>query len=224
LGVYLENFRLYGDLQDLLIGSLRALTSSIDAKDPYTCGHSERVAVISHWVAEKMGLPAEEVQTIYLAGLLHDVGKIGVSELVLQKPGRLLPEEFEQIKQHPQIGSNILSGIRQMAEVSRTVLTHHERYDGKGYPMGLRGQQIPLAGRIIKLADSFDAMISSRVYRGALPVVAALSEIRLYSGTQFDPDVARIFLKGDLEELMARLSRIDSSKSVFEKNPLAIPG
>jgi HD-GYP domain-containing protein (c-di-GMP phosphodiesterase class II) len=222
LAVYLENFRLYGDLRDLLIGSLRALTSSIDAKDPYTCGHSERVAVIARWIAEKMALSAEDIHAVYLTGLLHDVGKIGVSEAVLRKPGRLLPDEFEQIKQHPQIGSNILSGIRQMADVSRAVLTHHERFDGKGYPMGLRGDQIPLAGRIVKLADSFDAMVSDRIYRGALPVAAALAEIRRYSGTQFDPVIADIILKNDLVDLMDRLDHIDSIKHTPPKLPIPI--
>jgi HD-GYP domain-containing protein (c-di-GMP phosphodiesterase class II) len=206
--IYLQNFRLYQDLQDLLIGSLRALTSSIDAKDPYTRGHSERVSMISRRLAERMGLSAGQVNNIYLTGLLHDVGKIGVKESVLSKPGHLLADEFEQIRKHPQIGASILGGIKQMAEVTGGVLTHHERFDGLGYPTGLHGRDIPLAGRVVMLADSFDAMISDRTYRKALPLATALAEIRRFSGTQFDPDIADVLLAIDLAELAAQLEVI----------------
>jgi len=210
LAVYLDNFRLYGDLQDLMVGSLRALTRSIDAKDPYTCGHSERVAMIARSLAQQMHLSAEQVHEIYLAGLLHDVGKIGVSEQVLRKPGKLLPDEFQQIQKHPQVGANILMGLKPMSEVTRAVLTHHERYDGKGYPSGLKGKTIPLAGRIVKLADSFDAMISARVYRQALPLAAVLAEIRTFSGTHFDPAIAEAFLGMDIPKLLGELEAIQS--------------
>ena len=189
-----HNFKLYHDLQGLLIGSLRALTSSIDAKDRYTCGHSERVAWIAHGLAQQMNLSDEEVKTIYLAGLLHDVGKIGVPESILRKPGRLEAHEFQEIKKHPLIGAGILQDIPQMTMVNQAVRSHHERYDGKGYPEGLSGKDIPLIGRIIQLADAFDAMISRRVYRRDLPAAAAIAEIRRYSGTQFDPDIAEVFL------------------------------
>ncbi|OQA01933.1 MAG: Cyclic di-GMP phosphodiesterase response regulator RpfG [Planctomycetes bacterium ADurb.Bin412] len=208
IAVYLDNFRLYKDLEDLLIGSLRALTSSIDAKDPYTCGHSERVGIIARWMCEQMEVSTEETHTIYLTGLLHDIGKIGVSESILCKPGRLVRDEMEQIWKHPLIGANILQGIRQMETVAKGVLTHHERYDGSGYPQGLKGKAIPFGGRVVMLADSFDAMISDRTYRKALPLLSALTEIRRFSGTQYDPDLAEIFLGSDIYALLDRLKTI----------------
>jgi len=206
--VYLDNFRLYHDLQDLLLGALRALTSSIDAKDPYTCGHSERVALISRWLAERLDLPQNQVHNMYLAGLLHDIGKIGVSEAVLRKPGALTRQEFEQMARHPAIGATILGGIKQMEHVTPAVLTHHEHYDGTGYPQRLRGKAIPFTGRIIMLADSFDAMTSERTYRNALPFPTALAEIRRFSGTQFDPFLAEVFLNSDLDDLTRRLDAL----------------
>ncbi|MBN1764291.1 MAG: HD domain-containing protein [Sedimentisphaerales bacterium] len=203
--VFLENSRLYRDLEELLVGALRALSSSIDAKDPYTCGHSERVAMICRHIAEQLSLSPIEVNHIYLSGLLHDVGKIGINELVLCKPGRLTVEEFDQIKKHPQIGADILRPIRQMEEVARSVLAHHERYDGSGYPLGLAGRDIPLAGRVVMLADSFDSMFTDRTYRRALPVEVALADIRRFSGTQFDPQLTDAFLSTDLSILLMQL-------------------
>src|SRR5439155_6970629 len=122
-------------------------------KDAYTCGHSERVAMLSEIIAAEAGLSENEVERVYMAGLLHDVGKIGVPESVLQKPGRLTPEEFEQMKKHPAIGARILQDVKQIQDIIPGVMHHHERYDGKGYPAGLSGQDIPLMGRIICLAD-----------------------------------------------------------------------
>jgi len=145
-GVFLANNRLYADLQDLLMGVLHALTATIDAKDPYTCGHSHRVAIISRRIAEACGYPPEKVQRIYLAGLLHDIGKIGVPETVLCKPGRLTDEEFQRIKTHPLTGTKILGGIRQLDDVIPVILSHHERPDGCGYPRGL---QQSTAGRCL---------------------------------------------------------------------------
>lgn len=193
--IYLENAMLFGDVHALMMGLLHSLTSAVDAKDAYTCGHSERVALLSRHLAAKLGLSDSEVERIYMAGLLHDVGKIGVPELVLQKTGRLTNEEFEQIKKHPQIGARILADVKQLEDIIPGVLYHHERFDGKGYPTGLSGRDIPLMGRIICLADCFDAMTSSRTYRKALPVEVALTEIRRCSGTQFDPTLADAFLQ-----------------------------
>ncbi|MBN2375541.1 MAG: HD domain-containing protein [Sedimentisphaerales bacterium] len=204
--VYLDNYYLYMDLQELLLGTLRALTNSIDAKDPYTSGHSERVAIISRWLAHRLQLNPLLISNIYLAGLLHDVGKIGVRETVLLKPGQLSKLEFEQIREHPEIGANILSGIKQMQEVTPIVLTHHERFDGLGYPRGLKNENIPLGGRIVMLADSFDAMVSNRTYRRALPATGALAEIRRCSGTQFDPKVTQVFLDSNIDQLLDLLN------------------
>jgi HD-GYP domain-containing protein (c-di-GMP phosphodiesterase class II) len=204
---FLNNHRLYSDLQELLIGVLEALTESIDAKDPYTCGHSRRVARISQTLAEMMGFDEQRVRLIYISGLLHDVGKIGVPESVLRKPGRLTAEEFELMKQHPRVGSRILSGIRQLDDVVVGILSHHERPDGRGYPDGLRGEEIPIEGRIIGLADTFDAMTSDRTYRKALPVERVAEEIRKYKGTQFDPVLADHFLSLDLNKFVEELRR-----------------
>jgi HD-GYP domain-containing protein (c-di-GMP phosphodiesterase class II) len=193
--IYIENAVLFGDLQGLLMGLMHSLTSAIDAKDAYTCGHSERVALLSRYLASQVGLSDAEVDRIYMAGLLHDVGKIGVPESVLQKTGRLTPEEFDQMKKHPEIGARILADVRQLADILPGVLYHHERYDGRGYPTGLAARNIPLMGRIICLADCFDAMTSNRTYRKALPIEVALAEIRRCAGTQFDPELAEVFLR-----------------------------
>lgn len=203
--VFIENGRLFTDLKELFIGSLKALTSSIDAKDQYTRGHSERVAFISRWIAEKLAaqgsLHREQVHRVYLAGLLHDVGKIGISEAVLRKSGPLNDVERKQIQAHPGIGAGILSEIKQMRDIIPGVLCHHERCDGKGYPDGLRGDEIPLIGKIVMIADSFDAMTSKRTYRDAMTIDAALAEIKARLGQQFDPDLGRLFIESDINQL-----------------------
>jgi len=203
--VFIENGRLFKDLKELFIGSLKALTSSIDAKDKYTRGHSERVAFVSRWIAERLSereqLDEEQIHMVYLAGLLHDIGKIGVEEAVLRKKGKLTEEEFNRIKQHPSIGAGILHEIKQMRDIVPGVLSHHERVDGRGYPDGLIGEQIPLTGKIVGLADSFDAMTSKRTYRDAMTVEQALAEIEKGLGTQFDEKVGRVFLDSDVQQL-----------------------
>ncbi len=203
--VFVENNRLFGDLKELFIGSLKALTRSIDAKDRYTRGHSERVGFISKWIAEHLAeeedLNQEQIQKIYLAGLLHDIGKIGIDEKLLCKTGRLTAKEKNRLRMHPSIGANILSGIRQMRDIIPGVLNHHERVDGKGYPAGLKGDQIPLMGKIVGLADCFDAMTSERVYKDTVSVDKAIAEIENRLGTQFDEKVAAVFLKSDVLHL-----------------------
>jgi len=203
--VFVENGRLFGDLKELFIGSLKALTSSIDAKDPYTRGHSERVAFISRWIAERLTgrqvLDEEQIHRIYLAGLLHDIGKVGINEAVLRKKGKLTKAEYDHIKKHPPIGAGILSGIKQMSDIVPGVLSHHERIDGRGYPNGLTGEQIPLIARIIGLADSFDAMTSKRTYREALSLDEALAEIEKGLGSQFDEQIGRVFIESDVYRL-----------------------
>ncbi|MCH8969705.1 MAG: HD domain-containing protein [Planctomycetes bacterium] len=185
--IYLENVLLYADLNKLLMGMLHALASSIDAKDPYTCGHSNRVALISKCLAEKAGVAGHEAERLYLGGLLHDVGKIGISELILCKPGRLTPSETAEMQKHPEIGRNILSGITQLQDILPAILHHHEWLSGTGYPGGLAGDQIPWVAKVVGLADAFDAMTTRRKYREALPLNAAMAEIRRFSGTQFCP-------------------------------------
>ncbi len=185
--IYLENVLLYADLNKLLMGLLHALVSSIDAKDPYTCGHSNRVALISKCLAEKAGVSMHEAERLYLGGLLHDVGKIGISESILCKPGRLTSSEVAQMQKHSEIGRNILSGITQLQDIIPAVLHHHEWLNGAGYPDGLAADQIPWVARVVGLADAFDAMTTRRKYREALPLNAAMAEIRRFSGTQFCP-------------------------------------
>ena len=213
----IENTRLHQSVVDGYKSTIEALAAAIDAKDPYTCGHSERVALIARWLAERLALSPVQVNNIYLAGLLHDVGKIGVSETVLCKPGKLTADEFEQINRHPQIGANILGGIKQMEQVTPAVLSHHEHFDGSGYPRNLRGENIPLAGRVIMLADSFDAMTSDRTYRKALPRDTALAEIRRFSGTQFDPALAEMFLSGNVKKLADHLQNVKSTQESSDR-------
>jgi HD-GYP domain-containing protein (c-di-GMP phosphodiesterase class II) len=203
--VFIENGRLFGDLKELFIGSLKALTNSIDAKDRYTRGHSDRVAFISRWIAERFAerqpIDEDQIHQIYLAGLLHDIGKIGISESVLCKKGKLTDEERSRIMAHPRIGASILSDIKQMKQIVPGVLYHHEKIDGSGYPEGLKGDQIPLVGKIISLADAFDAMTSRRVYRDAMTIKKACSEIEKGLGTHFDAPIGRIFLESDIRKL-----------------------
>ncbi|MFM9956553.1 MAG: HD-GYP domain-containing protein [Phycisphaerales bacterium] len=207
LGVLLENAGLYEDQQSMFLGTLQALVTSIDAKDPYTCGHSERVAYLAATLAGAAGLPREACERIRIAGLVHDVGKIGVPEAVLCKPGKLTDDEFGLVKKHPEIGHLILSGIKLMDDVLPGVLYHHERYDGRGYPHQRKGDDIPQMARIIGLVDAFDAMSSNRTYRAAMNREKVLDEIRKGAGTQFDPVLAEAFLTLDLaqyDEMVAR--------------------
>ncbi|GAB4192728.1 MAG: hypothetical protein Kow00105_06780 [Phycisphaeraceae bacterium] len=207
LSIYLKNVMLYEDMHSMFLGTLHALSTTIDAKDSYTHGHSERVALMAKNLARAAGMDEQTVERVYLSGLVHDVGKIGVPESVLTKPGKLTDTEFDLIRRHPQIGARILEGIRQMHDLIPGVLYHHESWDGSGYPEGLAGQEIPLFGRIIGLADAFDAMCSDRTYRLARPMHEALDEVRRCSGKQFDPELADIFVKLDFSEYLDMIER-----------------
>lgn len=207
VAILAENAGLYEDERSMFLGLLRALTASIDAKDPYTCGHSERVAELSADLARAAGMSEAQVERVRIAGLVHDIGKIGVPEAVLRKPGRLTDEEFGMMKQHPEIGYRILRDIPQLEDVLPGVLHHHERFDGKGYPAGLSGDRTPLMARIISLADSFDAMSSTRTYRSAMDRQRVLGEIEKCAGTQFDPQLAQLFLGLDLTEYDEMVAR-----------------
>lgn len=200
LSVFLRNASLYADLDAMFLGTLQAMVAAIDAKDPYTRGHSQRVAELSRDLASAIGLPDEFVRTAHLSGLVHDIGKIGVPEAVLKKAGRLDDEEFAAIRQHPQIGHRILKDIPQIRDLLPGVLCHHEAWNGRGYPAGLSGDEIPLLARIIAICDSFDAMSSNRTYRRAMPREEIFAEIRRCAGTQFDPDIVPVFLGMDFTE------------------------
>jgi len=194
---FLKNVLLYHDQRVTFLGTLRALTAAIDAKDRYTRGHSERVAMLSAALAREVGMRPDECERIHIAGLVHDVGKIGVAEGVLTKPGRLTDEEFEKVRAHPEIGYRILRDIPSLRDVLPGVMHHHERWDGRGYPHGLSGEQIPLMARIIALADTFDAMSSTRSYRPAMPRDLVLQEIERCAGQQFEAQLATAFVKLD---------------------------
>ena len=175
--------------------TVEALANAIDAKDKYTHGHSTRVAILSKLIAKEAGLSDKECDEVYFAALLHDVGKIGVPDEVINKPGGLTDEEFEQIKLHPVTGNQILSSIRQSPYLSVGAHYHHERYDGSGYPDGLAGEDIPRIARIIAVADAYDAMTSTRSYRDALARKKVRDEIANGLGKQFDYDYAAIMLR-----------------------------
>jgi len=177
------------------LGTIRALAAALDARDPYTAGHSERVSQMSVVIARQLRLPEQEVAIIRLGALLHDIGKIGLADDILQKLTPLTPEEFEQIKRHPALGARILRQVSFLEPHLPIVELHHERPDGHGYPFGLRGNDIPLAARIVHVADAYDAMTSARAYRPARAPAAAVAELRLYSGTQFDPDCVTAFVE-----------------------------
>lgn len=171
-----------------------ALIKALEAKDLYTQGHSERVCRLVSQIISKMVLEEDEKKEILRAAKLHDIGKIGIKDEILNKPGRLTEEEFAQIMDHPIIGYEIIKKIKNMENIAKIIRHHHERYDGNGYPDGLKGEEIPLGSRIIAVADSFDAMISKRSYRDAFTVAQAVKEIKQNSGKQFDPQVVSSFM------------------------------
>ena len=182
-------------LQLMSMQMVQALSDTIEAKDRYTNGHSHRVAEYSMEIARRSGYPAEDVNNILIIGLLHDVGKIGVPDTIINKTGKLDDEEYAIIKNHPAIGANILEKITTMPDIAIGAHWHHERYDGKGYPDGLKGDEIPKIARIIAVADAYDAMTSRRSYRGIMPQEKVREQIEAGRGTQFDPEFADIMLQ-----------------------------
>lgn len=195
LGIHSGNIELYRQQSNLLAGIVRALTSAIDAKDPYTCGHSDRVARVAVCLAEELGCDAKTVDTLYLAGQLHDIGKIGVDDNVLRKAGVLSDAEYEHIKQHVNIGQHILHDLAKLENVLPVVLHHHESWDGGGYPSKLGYEQIPLAARIVAVADAFDAMSSDRPYRKGMPDAKVDEILRTGAGHQWDPMVVEAYFR-----------------------------
>lgn len=170
------------------------ITSALDARDPYTGNHSRRVSDMACALSHALGLSHDEIQEIHIAGHLHDIGKIGIPDKVLLKPGRLDDEEWALMKQHPKIGADILSSCRRFDKISAIILHHHERFDGKGYPSGTAGDEIPLGSRVIAVCDSIDAMASNRAYRKALPLDTVRSEIEKNKGLMYDPEIAKTIL------------------------------
>jgi response regulator RpfG family c-di-GMP phosphodiesterase len=209
--VFVENVGRYDEQRAMFLGTLRAMTASIDAKDPYTLGHSERVAHLAAMTALALGLDAHTVERFHVAGLLHDVGKIGVPEAVLVKSGKLNELEFAMIRRHPEIGYGILKDIPGLEDILPGVLHHHEKWDGTGYPHGLAGEQIPLIARVLALADTFDAMSSDRSYRQRMGRERVLDEIRRFAGIQFDRELALRFVQLSFEEFDAMVARFGAA-------------
>ncbi len=176
-----------------------ALSKAIDARDTYTSGHSERVTQISLKIGQALGLSSDKLNTLEIAALFHDVGKIGIPDQILNKPGKLTIEEFNKIKEHPSIGVDILKTIEFLEKTFPMILHHHEKYGG-GYPLGIRGETIPFEARIICVADSYDAMTSDRPYRKGLPPNVAIDELIKFKGIQFDPMIVEAFLEIHIKE------------------------
>lgn len=171
------------------------IASALDAKDNYTAGHSQRVSDMAYAICQLIGLSHKDTEKIHIAAHLHDIGKIGVPDSVLKKPGKLDEEEWQQMKKHPEIGANILSKSHRLMDLYEIVLHHHERYDGKGYPEGLKAEQIPVGARIIAICDSIDAMTSNRHYRKAMSLEYCYSEIEKNLGTMYDPIIGKFVLQ-----------------------------
>lgn len=180
----------------------RTILKALDAKDNYTFGHSMRVAYFSLVTGNELGLSREEMYELELSAIFHDIGKIGTPDAVLNKPSRLNEEEFQIMKKHPENSYEILKDYPMFEKIAANARLHHERFDGKGYPLGLKGENIPLAARIILIADTFDAMTSTRPYRKGLPYEVAFEELTQFSGTQFDPKVVKVFIEGMRKEAL----------------------
>jgi response regulator RpfG family c-di-GMP phosphodiesterase len=191
----IENARLYEDLRATFQQTIEGLARAIDKMDRYTAGHSERVATYATYLGRRLGLSVESIEVVRQSALMHDIGKIGCV-MNLNKPGKLTQDEYEVFKRHPGYGRDILDPIRFLHPLVPGVHLHHERWDGRGYPLGLKGNDVPIMARIIAVADTYDAMTSDRAYRRALPHEVALGEIERCSGTQFDPEVAHSFSSG----------------------------
>jgi putative nucleotidyltransferase with HDIG domain len=200
VAVSLENVRLNENLREKLLNAVSTLAMALEAKDAYTRGHSQRVSHYSVQIAREMRLDEREVEAIRLAGLLHDIGKIGIRDEILHKAGKLTAEEWKQVRKHPEVSVSILSRIPDLKGIIKIIRHHHEHYNGKGYPSGLAGEQIPLGARILAVTDMLDALISDRPYREKITFMEAVEEIRKVSGTQLDPVIVEA-LEGIVERL-----------------------
>ena len=187
----------------LFINSVRMLAAAIDAKDPYTRGHSERVARYSIAIGKNLNLPEKEMRNLRISALLHDVGKIGIDDRILRKPGALSDDEFEVMKGHPAKGAAIMSGVAQLIDIIPGMKYHHEKWGGGGYPEGLTGEAIPMQARIVAIADTFDAMTTNRPYQKAMELNYVVEKIRGFGGSRFDPRVIDAFAnavkRGDIQ-------------------------
>lgn len=203
LGTHVRNIDLYQQHEELMLSFVRSMISTLDAKDPYTRGHSERVAKIARRLGEEMKLPEDDLNDIYLSGVLHDIGKVGVDDRILRKPDRLTDDEFKQIQKHPMIGFEILKGLKNLQKILPGVRNHHENFNGRGYPDNLSGESIPMMARILAVADSYDAMGSDRPYRKGMPLERVEDIFRRGAGDQWDPIVIEAYFaaRDDIMEI-----------------------
>lgn len=201
------------DLKELFYKTIKSISCALDAKDPYTHGHSLRVTLYSLILASKLGLTDSALEEIETAGLLHDIGKIGIPQAILCKQAKLTDEEFEIMKDHTCRGEKMIKNVKKLHAVASWLKSHHERWDGRGYPCGLKGTEIPLFARVIAIADTYDAMTSTRPYRKALPHEVAIQEIKRCAGMQFDPELAEIFVAHEAEIKAAK----ENPEEYYEK-------
>ncbi len=195
VAIAIDNARLYKEIRETFYSTSETLADAIEKRDPYTGGHTKRVFEYSVAIGEELSMKHDELEELKLSAVLHDIGKIGVDDSILRKKGPLDDEERAKMSMHPEMGADILGHVRQLASVMPGILYHHERPDGKGYPKGLKGRKIPLMARIIAVADTYDAMTTTRPYRKGLPVNTAIEELDKYSGTQFDKEVVKAFIR-----------------------------
>ena len=206
-----DNDKLIDDLKELFSGTIKAIMGALDARDSFTSGRSRRITYYSVKIAHKMNLPTVDIGKIELAGMLHDIGMIGVSDDILYKIGSLNQEEYDQIKKHINYSVKILEDIKQLKDVVEIIKYHHEKYDGTGYPTGIKGDEIPVGSRIIALADAFDSIVSNRIYRNRLDYSDALQEIKNNAGSQFDPKVVAAF-EDCFDEIISTIKQLDLIK------------
>ncbi len=209
--VMLHNLDLFDSLETFYLEMVKTLARAVDSKDAYTHDHSDRASATARKLAAALGLPDQTARYVEYAALLHDIGKIGIDEAILLKPGKLTPEEYEQMKKHPIIGHQILAPVKFLGPVAQMVLYHQEWYDGRGYPEGLKGEEIPLGARMVAVIDAWDAMTSDRPYRKALGREKAVAELQRGAGTQFDPKVVEAFLALEAQEAAAKSEPARSS-------------
>jgi putative nucleotidyltransferase with HDIG domain len=213
-----------GPKQDSLLTTIQALAKTIEAKDPYTRGHCDRVRGYACEIALGLGLDEELISQLSVGATLHDIGKIGVPEQVLTKPGKLTDEEYASIKRHPAVGAEIVRPLSLAAAARAAIEHHHERFDGNGYPSRLKGEQIPLSARILAVADSFDAMTITRPYREAMTVNVAIAELVRHAGSQFDPAIVAVFVKHcEQQQLGTKLASIETARKTGQAATALVP-
>lgn len=220
----IDNENLIGDLKELFAGTVNAIIEALDAKDSFTLGRSRRVAFYALKIVNKMALTPVEASRIELAGLLHDIGMIGVAEEILNKSQKLTDEEYEQVKKHVQYSVKILEDIKQLYEITEIIKYHHEYYNGCGYPYGLKGEEIPLGSRIIAIADAYDSMVSNRAYRNSLSPEQAIEILKQGAGKQFDPNLVQLFInilpdaQVEIEKFEADLIKAEQEENSVSNN------